>query len=63
MKTIKAYCSQVACYYRYLAEHRLPEGDQAVQAYSLYMLERSSSHSHVNQAISAIKLFKDCIFQ
>lgn len=56
-KTIKAYCSQIDRYYRYLKEDGQAEGGAAVQRYSLALLERGCSHAHVNQALSAIKFY------
>ncbi|WP_258171165.1 site-specific integrase [Paenibacillus sp. R14(2021)] len=57
LKTIKAYCSQVECFYRFLAAHQLAASDATVQRYSLQLLDRGCSHSHVNQALSAIKFY------
>lgn len=56
--TIKAYCSQVHRFHAFVQQQNQRMGhDKLIQSYSLHLLHRKCSHSHVNQALSAIKFY------
>ncbi|WP_194542170.1 phage integrase N-terminal SAM-like domain-containing protein [Paenibacillus sp. JZ16] len=57
-KTLKAYCSQVHRFHAFVQQQNNGMGhEKMIQSYSLHLLHRKSSHSYVNQALSAIKFF------
>jgi site-specific recombinase XerD len=59
-KTIRAYLSHLERYTEYELRHS-PDGKltKPIQQYSLQLIERGYSHAYVNQAISAIKFYRE----
>jgi site-specific recombinase XerD len=62
MKTIKAYTGHAARFERFCLERMTDAETQPMADYSLHMLDKGLSHAHVNQAISAIKFYKQHVY-
>ncbi len=59
-KTRKTYRNHLLRFSRHFADRSpLEIGEEEIRAYLLSLIEREVSHSHLNQAISAIKLLYD----